>query len=345
MPDSTSDSGRPCVLVTGGAGYIGSHACAALEEAGYLPVTYDNLSHGFESLVRFGPLEQGDIRDRDRLLEVMRRCKPSAVMHFAGLISVGESVQKPDRYYDNNVSGALTLMDAARECGISRFVFSSTAAVYGMPERQPITEAAAKAPINPYGRTKLMIEEALGDYAAAYGMTSVCLRYFNACGAHPTAGIGEMHEPETHLIPRALMAVKGQIPTFDLMGRDYPTPDGTAVRDYIHVCDLADAHVGALRYLERGGVTAAFNLGTGRGFSVQEIIDAVGRVTGRPVPVRHAPRRAGDPPELVADPRLAMRELGFTPRWTDIDAVIDTAWRWANFQSGEANAAPASAAS
>ncbi len=345
MPDSTSDSGRPCVLVTGGAGYIGSHACAALEEAGYLPVTYDNLSHGFESLVRFGPLEQGDIRDRERLLEVMRRRRPSAVMHFAGLISVGESVQKPDLYYDNNVSGALTLIDAARECGISRVVFSSTAAVYGMPEIQPITEAAAKAPINPYGRTKLMIEEALQDYGVAYGMTSVCLRYFNACGAHPTARIGEMHEPETHLIPRALMAVKGQIPTCDLMGRDYPTPDGTAVRDYIHVCDLADAHVGALRYLEQGGATAAFNLGTGRGYSVQEVLDAVARVTGQPVPVRHAPRRAGDPPELVADPSLAMRELGFAPRWTDIDAVIDTAWRWANLQSDAANPAPASAAS
>ena len=345
MPDSMSDSGRPCVLVTGGAGYIGSHACEALARAGYLPVAYDNLSHGFESLVRFGPLERGDIRDRERLLDVMRRREPVAVMHFAGLISVGESVQKPDLYYDNNVTGALCLMDAARDSGVRHVVFSSTAAVYGMPERQPITEAAAKAPINPYGHTKLMIEQALRDYGAAYGMTSVCLRYFNACGAHPTAPIGEMHEPETHLIPRALMAVKGQIPAFDLMGSDYATPDGTAVRDYIHVCDLADAHVGALRYLERGGATAAFNLGTGRGYSVQEVLDAVGRVTGQPVPLRRAPRRAGDPPELVADPSLAMRELSFAPQWTDIDAVIATAWRWANLQTGDANAAAASTGS
>ena len=254
-------------------------------------------------------------------------------MHFAGLIAVGESVQDPAIYYDNNVSGALCMMDAARDSGIRRIVFSSTAAVYGMPEEQPITESAAKAPINPYGRTKLMIEQALADYGAAYGMNSVCLRYFNACGAHPSGEIGEMHEPETHLIPRALMAVRGDIDAMDLMGQDYPTPDGTAVRDYIHVCDLADAHVGALRYLEAGGATAAFNLGAGHGYSVQQILDAVGRATGKPVPVRHGPRRAGDPPVLVADPSLAKQTIGFQPKWTNIDDVIATAWRWEQTQA------------
>ena len=345
MADPSTDDSRPCVLVTGGAGYIGSHACEALARTGYLPVAYDNLSHGFESLVRFGPLEQGDIRDRERLMEVMSRRKPTAVMHFAGLISVGESVQDPALYYDNNVNGALCLIDAARDSGISRIVFSSTAAVYGMPKEQPITEAAVKAPINPYGRTKLMIEEALQDYGPAYGVSSVSLRYFNACGAHPSGQIGEMHDPETHLIPRALMAVTGDIPAVDLMGQDYPTPDGTAVRDYIHVCDLADAHVGALRYLEGGGATAAFNLGTGRGYSVQEILDAVGRVTGKAAPVRHAARRAGDPPVLVADPTLAMRQLDFRPKWTDIGDIIGTAWAWAQARSGQTQASAAPAAS
>ena len=344
MPDSSTDDSRPCVLVTGGAGYIGSHACEALARAGYLPVTYDNLSHGFADMVRFGPLEEGDIRDKDRLLEVMGRRKPTAIMHFAGLIAVGESVQDPAIYYDNNVSGALILMDAARAGGVERIVFSSTAAVYGMPKEQPITEEAAKAPINPYGRTKLMIEEALRDYGEAYGIRSVSLRYFNACGAHPSGEIGEMHDPETHLIPRALMAAVGDIEAVDLMGQDYPTPDGTAIRDYIHVCDLADAHVGALGYLERGGQTSAFNLGSGRGYSVKEIMDSVARVTGKPAPARYAPRRPGDPPVLVADPGLARQELAFSPQWTDIDAVIDTAWRWAKVRSKAKQRSPAAAA-
>ena len=298
---------RPSVLVAGGAGYIGSHACEALAQAGYEPVAYDNLSFGHREMVRFGPLEEGDIRDRERLVEVMRRHRPVAVMHFAALIAVGESVQDPAIYYDNNVRGALNLLDAMRQCGVDKLVFSSTAAVYGLPETQPITEQAAQAPINPYGRTKLMIEQALADYGSAYGLRSVSLRYFNACGAHPSGEIGEMHEPETHLIPRALMALLGQIEALDVMGQDYPTPDGTALRDYIHVCDLADAHVAALRYLERGGETAAMNLGTGRGFSVREILQAAERVVGRSVPARFAPRRAGDPPMLIADPGLARR--------------------------------------
>ena len=338
MSDSSA-AGRPCVLVTGGAGYIGSHACEALARAGYEPVAYDNLSKGFRELVKFGPFEEGDIRDRDRLLDVMRAHGPVAVMHFAALSSVGESVQEPALYYDNNVAGAICLLGAMRECGIGQLVFSSTAAVYGLPERQPITEAAATQPINPYGSTKLMIEQVLSDYAKAYGLRSVALRYFNACGAHPSAGIGEMHDPETHLIPRALMAVQGRIRQLDLMGDDYSTADGTAVRDYIHVCDLADAHLAALKYLEGGGETISLNLGTGAGFSVRQIVDAVGRATGTPAPVRMAPRRAGDPPELVADPGLARTVLGFEAKWTDIDAIIASAWRWAEAQHGAAPAA------
>ena len=327
-------AGRPCVLVTGGAGYIGSHACEALARAGYEPVVYDNLSFGHREMVRFGPLEEGDIRDRARLVEVMQSRRPTAVMHFAALISVGESVQDPALYYDNNVGGALTLLDAMRECRIGRLVFSSTAAVYGLPEEQPITEAARHAPINPYGRTKLMIEQALSDFSAAYGLRSVALRYFNACGAHPSGEIGEMHEPETHLIPRALMAALGQIEALDVMGTDYPTPDGTAVRDYIHVCDLAEAHVAALKRLEAGGETRALNLGTGRGYSVKEIIEAAERAAGRPVPVRYAPRRPGDPPVLIADPGQARAALGWDAKWTDIDAIIASAWTWAQKMAG-----------
>ena len=338
MTDTSSATAQPCVLVTGGAGYIGSHASEALARAGYLPVAYDNLSRGFRRLVKFGPLEEGDIRDRARLVEVMTRLRPVAVMHFAALTYVGESVEDPALYYDNNVRGALTLLDAMRDSGVDRLVFSSTAAVYGLPEVQPITEEAVHAPINPYGRTKLMIEQALRDYSAAYGIRSASLRYFNACGAHPTADIGELHEPETHLIPRALMAVAGQIEALDVMGWDYPTSDGTAIRDYIHVCDLADAHVAAVKYLEAGGATASMNLGTGKGFSVKEIVDSVGRATGRPVPVRKAPRRAGDPPMLVADPGRARQALGFDPKWTDMDAIIATAWRFAQSQGGLAAA-------
>ena len=325
MSDTSAAAG-PVVLVTGGAGYIGSHACEALAREGFRPVVYDNLERGHRELVKFGPLEEGDIRDRARVLEALERWRPAAVMHFAALIFVGESVQDPAAYYDNNVRGAQTLLDAMRTAGVDRFVFSSTAAVYGEPPEQPMTEATPKAPINPYGRTKLMIEQLLGDYATAYGLRAVALRYFNACGAHPTAGIGELHEPELHLIPRAIMAIQGKIPQLDIMGTDYPTPDGTAVRDYIHVCDLADAHVAALRHLDRAEGFAAMNLGTGRGQSVKEIVEAVRRATGREVPARFAPRRPGDPPVLVADPSLAERTLGWKAKWTDIEAVIASAW-------------------
>jgi UDP-glucose-4-epimerase GalE len=316
------------VLVTGGAGYIGSHACEALSREGFLPVTYDNLSRGHRELVRFGPLEEGDIRDRGRLLEVIGRHKPVAVMHFAAFTYVGESVQDPAIYYDNNTRGAQTLLDAMREQGVKLFVFSSTAATYGMPPEQPMTERTPTAPINPYGRSKLMVEQMLADYDAAYGVRSVSLRYFNACGAHPDAPIGELHDPEPHLIPRALMALQGQIEALDIMGTDYPTPDGTAIRDYIHVCDLADAHVAAIRYLKDGGATSAMNLGTGRGNSVREVVEAVERATGRKLPVRLAPRRPGDPPVLVADPTLARETLGWQARWTDLTDTIASAWKW-----------------
>jgi UDP-arabinose 4-epimerase len=316
------------VLVTGGAGYVGSHACIALRDAGFTPVTYDNLSRGFRALARFGPYEEGNILDDERLVEVLEKYKPAAVMHFAAFAYVGESVDLPLDYYRNNFSGALSLLRAMRTCGVDKFVFSSTCAVYGTPKTQPMPEDLPLAPINPYGRSKLMVEQVLQDASAAYGLRSVSLRYFNASGGHPSGEIGEMHEPEPHLIPRALMAANGEIDAIDIFGTDYPTPDGTAIRDYIHVCDLADAHVSALRYLSEGGETTSLNLGTGRGQSVREILDSVRRVTGREAPSRIAARRPGDPPMLVADPSAARRVLRFAPKWTEIDAVVSTAWEW-----------------
>jgi UDP-arabinose 4-epimerase len=325
------------VLVTGGAGYVGSHACRALSEAGLTPVTYDNLSHGFRALVRYGPFEEGDILDAPRLVEVMSRYEPVAVMHFAALAYVGESVEMPLEYYRNNFAGALSLLEAMRRCGIDKFVFSSTCAVYGTPETQPMPETLPLSPINPYGRSKLMVEQALADASAAYGLRSVSLRYFNASGAHPSGEIGELHEPETHLIPRALMAANDEIDAIEIFGRDYATPDGTAIRDYIHVCDLAGAHVAALHYLEGGGKTVALNLGTGRGHSVREILDSVARVTGREPPSRIAARRPGDPPMLVANAALAAHVLGFMPGWTEIDRVVASAWQWHRSQARHTN--------
>lgn len=316
------------VLVTGGAGYVGSHAASALRAAGFTPVTYDNLSRGHRDLVCFGPLEEGDILDESRLVEVLNAYRPCAVMHFAALAYVGESVEAPLDYYRNNFAGALALLRAMGKCGVDRFVFSSTCAVYGTPETQPMPETLPLAPINPYGRSKLMVEQALGDISAAHGLRSVSLRYFNASGAHPSGDIGERHDPETHLIPRALMAANGEIEALEVFGADYPTPDGTAIRDYIHVCDLADAHVAALSYLENGGETTALNLGTGRGYSVREVIDAAARVTGTPPPCRYVGRRPGDPPMLVADASAAKRVLGFETKWTDLDAIIASAWAW-----------------
>jgi len=316
------------ILVTGGAGYVGSHACKALAAAGHTPVTYDNLSRGHREFARWGPLEVGDLGDAAKLDAVFARHRIEAVMHFAALAYVGESVEQPALYYRNNVGGTLELLEAMRRAGVQRLVFSSTCATYGVPERMPITEDLPQQPINPYGATKLMIERVLRDYDPAYGLRSVALRYFNAAGCDPDGEVGEDHEPETHLIPRVLMAADGMLPRIDVFGTDYPTPDGTCLRDYIHVADLADGHVRALDYLQRGGASTAINLGTGRAFSVREVIAAAERVTGRRIPVHEGPRRAGDPPVLVADATRARTVLGFAPRFTEIEPIVATAWRW-----------------
>lgn len=316
------------VLVTGGAGYVGSHACASVAAAGFTPVVYDDISRGHADFVRWGPLERGDIRDRTRLQAVLEAHRPAAVLHFAALAYVGESVADPGRYYDVNVGGTVSLLSAMRAAGIGRLVFSSTCAVYGVPPALPIVETMPLQPVNPYGRSKLAVELMLADHAAADGLRYVALRYFNACGAHPREPIGERHDPEPHLIPRALMAAGGEIDALDVLGTDHPTPDGTAVRDYIHVCDLAEAHVAALRYLLGGGAPVSLNLGTRRGHSVAEVVGVTERVTGQRVPVRRAARRPGDPPILVADPALATATLGFAPKWTSLEDCIASAWRW-----------------
>jgi UDP-arabinose 4-epimerase len=316
------------VLVTGGAGYVGAHGCKALAAAGYKPVVYDNLVHGHEEAVQWGPFERGELSDQARLREVFERHRPQAVMHFAAYTAVGESVRDPGKYYRNNVAGSLTLIEAAAAHGVGNFVFSSTAATYGLPANVPITEDEPNNPINPYGRSKLMIEEMLFDFEQAHGLKSAIMRYFNAAGASPDGEIGESHDPETHLIPLALDAVAGKGPELTVFGTDYPTPDGTCIRDYIHVGDLADAHVRALDRLAGGAATRVYNLGTGSGVSVREILDAVERVTGKAVPHRLGERRAGDPPLLVSDPSRARSELGWEARMSDIDTIIATAWAW-----------------
>jgi UDP-arabinose 4-epimerase len=316
------------ILVTGGAGYIGSHAAKALALAGYRPVTYDNMIYGNRWAVQWGPLVEGDVGDRARLLETIERYDIEAVMHFAAFAYVGESMLKPELYFDNNVLKSMTLLEAMRTAGLSEIVFSSTCATYGTPDRVPITEDTPQRPVNPYGETKLMIERALHWYGQAHGIRSVALRYFNAAGADPEGDIGEEHDPETHLIPLILDAAIGRRAHIDVYGTDYPTSDGTCVRDYIHVSDLADAHVRALRHLLDGGHSTALNLGTGSGHSVLEVIGAVERVTGRRVPRRHMPRRPGDPAILVADPARAEHVLRWCPRLSELEAMIATAWAW-----------------
>ena len=313
------------ILVTGGAGYIGSHTCKALAQAGFEPVVFDNLETGHRAAVRWGPLVVGDIADRARLEAAVLHFNPAAVVHFAAYAYVGESVSDPLRYYRNNVGGTLALLDVCRARGIDRLILSSTCATYGAPAHLPILEATPQAPINPYGRSKLMIEQILADMGAAYGFRSVALRYFNAAGADLQGELREDHDPETHLIPRALMAAAHTAPPLDLFGDDYPTPDGTCIRDYIHVADLADAHVQALRYLLAGGESVALNVGSGRGTSIREILSAIWEVTGRDVPVRLAKRRPGDPPILVADPGEARQRLGFVARYSDLSTIIRTA--------------------
>lgn len=314
------------ILVTGGAGYIGSHACKALSLAGYEPVSYDNLSRGHAHAVKWGPLIQGDILNKDTLNCAFERHRPGAVLHFAALAYVGESVEEPISYYRNNFCGALNLIEAMRNHECNRIVFSSTCAVYGLSNRQMITEDHALAPINPYGQSKFMVERLLQDCDQAYGIRSVSLRYFNAAGADPDGDLGEEHEPETHIVPLALQVAAGVEDELEIYGTDYSTPDGTAIRDYIHVMDLADAHVAALNYLEGGGATLALNLGVGRGFSVREIIDSAERVTGRKIKVRETTRRPGDPPFLVGNPARARSVLQWQPRYKDLDEIIRTAW-------------------
>lgn len=315
------------VLVTGGAGYVGAHCCLKLAEAGFEPVVYDNLSNGHAGFVQWGSLEQGDIRDARRLDEVIARHQPIAVLHFAALIEVGESVKAPGRFFDNNVAGAINLVEAARRGGIEAMVFSSTCATYGDPQYLPLDEAHPQTPLNPYGRSKLMVEQALADYARYAGFRSVSLRYFNAAGADMEGRIGERHDPETHAIPLALKAALGQSERFRIFGEDYGTRDGTAVRDYIHVLDLADAHVRALRYLLDGGETTAINLGTGVGTSVKELISAVQRTTNQWFATETVGRRPGDAPCLVADDSRARELLGWAPRRT-LDEIVQSAWRW-----------------
>ena len=318
----------PNILVTGGAGYVGSHACKALAKAGFTPVCYDNLSRGHRWAVKWGTLEEGDILDGDRLRDVIGRHDPVAVLHFAAFAYVGESVSQPDLYYRNNVGGSMSLLGAVKDTGIDKFVFSSTCAIFGEPETVPITEDHPKAPINPYGRSKLMIEDMLGDYGAAFGLRSVSLRYFNAAGADGDGEIGEAHDPESHLIPLIFDAASQKSDGISVFGDDYDTPDGTCIRDYIHVTDLADAHVLALKKLLSGFEGGVFNLGTGQGYSVREVIDKTGEVTGCDIPLTHAPRRAGDPPRLVADCSLARKVLGWEPARQDIGTIIEDAWRW-----------------
>ena len=321
-------AGRDAVLVTGGAGYIGAHCCKALAEAGYLPVCFDNLSTGHAQFVKWGPLVRADVADAAALAAVFAQHHPVAVMHFAAASLVGESVSDPQKYYLNNVAGTLNLLKAMGEAGCTKLVFSSTGAVYGNAGSDPIREEAAKAPVNPYGASKLMIERILEDYRSAYQLNSIVLRYFNASGADPSGVIGEKRDVETHLIPRALMALQGHCADFAVFGDDYETPDGTAIRDYIHVTDLAAAHLRALHLLNGGAAGGVYNLGTGQGYSVTAILKAIEAETGRPMNTILKPRRVGDPPVLVADPSAARVALGFAPIHSDLAAIIRTAWAW-----------------
>jgi len=315
-------------LVTGGAGYVGSHACKALAQAGYKPVVLDNLVYGHPWAVKWGPFEIGDITDRSCLDAVIVKYNPSAVMHFAAYAYVGESVQDPGKYYRNNVAGTLTLLEAARDHGIDKLIFSSTCATYGVPEEVPIREGQQQKPINPYGASKLMIERILEDFDQAYGLRSISLRYFNAAGADPDGEIGEAHDPETHLIPLILDVAAGVRPAIIIFGDDYDTTDGTCIRDYIHVTDLAQAHVLALRALEHGAVTTKYNLGNGQGYSVKEVVCAAEQVTGKNIPIQTASRRLGDPARLVGDATLAIKELGWNPKISQLHKIIETAWQW-----------------
>ncbi len=320
------------ILVTGGAGYIGSQAAKALAGAGFTPVVYDSLVRGHRWAVQWGPFQEGDIGDKAKLLETIRRYKISAVIHFAAFAYVGESMQRPELYFENNVTKSLAMLDAVVEAGVRHVVFSSSCATYGAPARLPISEDAPQLPMSPYGETKLIVERALRWYGAAHGISWVALRYFNAAGADLDGELGESHSPETHLIPLVLDSALGR-GTVEIYGDDYPTPDGTCVRDYIHVTDLAEAHVRALEYLMNSGSSIALNLGTGQGISVKQVIAAVEQVTGRKVLHRVAPRRSGDPAVLVADPSLARKVLAWHPRHSSLENIVSSAWKWHSRES------------
>lgn len=316
------------ILVVGGAGYIGSHMVKMLLDSGHEVITFDNLSSGFRDAVLGGVFVEGDLADISALDDMFTLHQPDAVMHFASYIQVGESVQHPNKYYLNNFTNTLNLINEMVKHGVNNFIFSSTAAVFGEPEYVPINEEHVKNPLNPYGRSKWMVEQVLADYERAYGLKSVCLRYFNAAGADPDGLLGERHEPETHLIPLVLQTLSGKRPHISVFGRDYDTPDGTCLRDYIHIVDLCSAHLLALTKLVETGKSMRFNLGNGSGFSVQEVIAAAEKVTGKKVEVVEAPRREGDPARLVADSRLAQTELHWKPIYPDLDSIISHAWNW-----------------
>ena len=316
------------ILVIGGAGYIGSHMIKQLSTSGAEVITLDNLSCGYRDAVKYGELVEGNLGDPAVLDHVFSNYSIDAVMHFAAYIEVGESVRDPARYYKNNVMNTMILLDAMIQHDIGNFIFSSTAAIFGEPEYTPIDEKHSMKPINPYGRTKLMVEHILQDYDTAYGLKSTCLRYFNAAGADPDGELGERHDPETHLIPLILQAASGRREDIKVFGNDYPTDDGTCVRDYIHINDLCEAHSLALHRMQQTGNSARYNLGNGKGFSVQQVIDATHKVTGKDFKVTHTDRRPGDPAVLVADSELAKKELGWQPEHTDLESIIETAWNW-----------------
>jgi UDP-arabinose 4-epimerase len=315
------------ILVTGGAGFIGAHACKALAAQGLHPIAFDNLSRGHREMVQWGPLVEGDILQPADLERVFEQYQPKSVIHFAAFAYVGESVAQPLAYYQNNVAGLMNVLDRMVRYGADRIIFSSSCATYGIPETLPIDENARQQPISPYGQSKLMCEQILKHTAAAYGLRIGLLRYFNACGADPDGELSEWHDPETHLIPLAVDAASGRGPPLQIFGTDYPTRDGTCERDFIHVTDLAGAHVSALHYINKGAETLAINLGTGRAYSILEILSSIEQLTGRPVPVIHADRRPGDPATLVADASRAERILEFRPKYSDLETIIETTWR------------------
>lgn len=320
--------GKPVVLVTGGAGYIGAHACKVLAASGYTPVTYDNLITGWAEHVKFGPFEEGDLLDRARLDEVFAKWKPVAVMHFAALSQVGEAMHQPGLYWRGNVCASLNLIEATVAAGVRNFVFSSTCATYGDHDDVLLNESTPQTPLNAYGASKRAIEDMLCDFGAAHGLNSVIFRYFNVAGADPDAEVGEKHEPETHLIPLVIQAINGQRGELTVFGTDYPTADGTCIRDYVHVMDLVDAHVLGLKWLEAGRGSRVFCLGSGHGFSVREVMDVAAEVTGHPVPHNEGARREGDAVKLVSGSEAAETELGWTPSRSTLAIMIADAWRW-----------------